>query len=478
MKRKGLVILLAVLILMGAGIFGGIRYFQNTYVVVSDTVYPNDVTELDLSGTEKPDVEKLCGLTELKRLNLRDTKLTVAQYEKLKKALPACEIAWQVPFQGKYLEPDVKELTITSLNQGELESLVYLPELKTVHAEGCADLDMLMELRSRYPDVQVNYRVPIGGRQIASGTTVLMVNNPDVKELSRMLLYLPELEKLTLNGKISDKHGVLELQEAYPHIPIVWNVDIQGRSFVNTSREIDLSGLQLDSVAPVENVLKYLPNLEKIIMCNCGLSSETLDAFWKRHPEIRVVWSVKVSFFTVRTDATTLMPFKYGCGGMTDKDTTEMKYLVDLICLDMGHMGISDLSFLNYMPNMQYLIIADNEVTDITPVASLKKLKYFEMFLNKVTDISPLAQCTALEDVNLCFNPFKDISPLLELEHLQHIWLKGVSLTWSQKKLLTESFPEAKIVTGFSPVSSTDAGWRQIPGYYEQRDLLGMWYMR
>lgn len=478
MKRKGLVILLVVLILLGAGIFGGVRYFQNTYVIISDTVYPNDVTELDLSGMEKPDVETLCGLTRLEKLNLRDTKLTVAQYEKLKNALPACEIAWQVPFQGEYLETDTRELTIASLNQGELESLVYLPELKTVHAEGCSDLDMLMELRSRYPDVQVTYRVPIGGRKIASGTTVLMVNNPDVKELSRMLPYLSELEKLTLNGKISDMHGVLELQEAYPHISIVWNVDIQGRSFVNTSREIDLSGLQLDSVAPVENVLKYLPNLEKIIMCNCGLSSETLDAFWKRHPEIRVVWSVKVSFFTVRTDATTLMPFKYGCGGMTDWDTREMKYLVDLICLDMGHMGISDLSFLNYMPNMQYLIIADNEVTDITPVASLKKLKYFEMFLNKVTDISPLAQCTALEDVNLCFNPFKDVSPLLELEHLQHIWLKGVSLTWSQKKLLTEAFPEAKIVTGFSPVSSTDAGWRQIPGYYEQRDLLGMWYMR
>lgn len=478
MKKRVWAIVLAALVAAGAGIYAGVRYFQDTYVIVDDTVYTKDVTYLDLSGSRAPDVEKLRSLTQLKKLDLRGTGVSAEAYETIRAALPGCEILWQLPFQGEYLDLDTKKLTISSLNQGELESLSYLTELEEIRAVECSDLDMIMTLCRTYPDVKVVYRVDIGDREVVSSTTNLVVKDPDVRQLMERLRYLPDIQKVILEGKIADQDGVLELEKAYPQIRFAWDVDILGKRFPNTSREIDLSGIQMDSVQPVEDALKYFPNLEKVVMCDCGLSSEVLDAFWKRHPEVRVVWSVKVSFFTVRTDATTLMPYKYGCGWMTDRDTKEMKYLVDLICLDMGHMGISDLSFLNYMPNMQYLIIADNEVTDITPVASLKKLKYFEMFLNKVTDISPLAQCTALQDVNLCYNPFKDISPLLELENLQHIWLKGISVGWDQYGLLTEAFPEAKIVIAYRPISSTDFGWREIPGYYEQRDLLGMWYMK
>ena len=476
MKKKGLLILLAVLVVVGAGVFGGIRYFQNTYVIVDDTVYANDVAELDLSGRAKPDVEILSSLNGLKKLDLRDTGLTVAEYERLRKALPECEILWQVPFQGEYLETDTRELTIASLNQGELESLAYLPQLETIHAEECADLDMLMTLRERYPDVQVSYRVPIGGRNVASSTTILMVNDPNVEELSRMLGYLPQLERLTLNGDISDRDGVLALIEAMPGIEILWNVNIQGRSFLNTSREIDLSGTQLESVAPVEEALKYFPDLEKVIMCNCGLSSEVLDAFWKRNPEVRIVWSVKIRFFEVRTDVTTFMPYQYGCAHLSNDDVDSLKYLVDLVCIDIGHLGLTDLSFLEYTPNVEYLIIADAGVRDISPLAHLKKLKYLEMFLNDVTDISALAECTQLRDLNMCYNYVKDITPLLELEHLEHIWIKGNYVSWESWQLLEETFPEATIVIYSHNISSTGDGWRKIPGYYEQRDLLGMWY--
>lgn len=476
MKKRVWAIVLVVLLAAGAGIFAGIRYFQNTYVIVDDAVYAGDVTYLDLSGSRAPDVEKLSGLTQLKKLDLRDTGVSAEEYETLRAALPGCEILWQVPFQGEYLETDVKELTISSLNQGELESLSYLPELESIDAEGCADLDMLMELQSRYPDVEVSYRVPVGGRNVACGTTILMVNDPDIDELSKNLPYLPKLEKLMLNGEISDRDGVLELVEAYPEMEIQWNVDIQGRAYVNTTREIDLSGLQLESVAPVEEALKYFPNLEKVIMCNCGLSSEELDALWKRNPDVRIVWSVKVRFFEVRTDVTTFMPYQYGCAHLSNDDVESLKYLVDLVCIDIGHLGLTDLSFLEYTPNVEYLIIADAGVRDISPLAHLKKLKYLEMFLNHVTDISALAECTQLRDLNMCYNYVKDITPLLELEHLEHIWIKGNGLSWESAQLLEETFPDAKIMVYSQNRSSTGDGWRKIPGYYEQRDLLGMWY--
>ena len=170
--------------------------------------------------------------------------------------------------------------------------------------------------------------------------------------------------------------------------------------------ELDLSGIPMNSVDTLEAGLKYFNNLQKVVMCDTGLPSEEIDALWKRHPETRFVWNVQIGRFWIRTDATTLMPFQYGYNGtkgirLYDKDCTEMKYLVDMVCMDFGHMGIQDVSFLAYMPNLEYLIIADAPVPDISAMANLKKLKYLEAFLCHILDISPLLGCTSLEDLNL-----------------------------------------------------------------------------
>lgn len=476
MKKRVWVIVLVVLLAAGAGIYAGIRYFQDTYVIVDDAVYAGDVTYLDLSGSQNPDVESLCRLTQLEKLDLRGTELTLSEYETLREALPECEILWQLPFQGEYLDLDTKKLTISSLNQEEMESLSYLTQLEEIRAVECSDLGTIMALREMYPDVKVVYRVSVDHREVVCSTTNLVVKDPNVQQLMDNLRYLPDMQKVVLEGDIADRDAVLELEKAYPQIRFVWNVEILGKQFPNTSKEIDLSGIQMDSVQPVEEALKYFPNLEKVIMCDCGLSSEVLDEFWKNHPEVRIVWSVKIRFFTVRTDITTFMPYQYGCAQLSNADVESLKYLVDLVCIDIGHLGLTDLSFLEYTPNVEYLIIADSGVRDISPLANLKKLKYLEMFLNNVTDISALAECTQLRDLNMCYNYVADITPLLELEHLEHLWLKGNYVSWESWQVLKETFPEATIVVYSKNISSTGDGWRKIPGYYEQRDLLGMWY--
>jgi Leucine-rich repeat (LRR) protein len=200
-----------------------------------------------------------------------------------------------------------------------------------------------------------------------------------------------------------------------------------------------------------------------------------MDALWKRHPETRFVWSVPIRFFTVRTDATTLMPYQYGCTKLSNADAKELKHLVDMVCIDFGHMGINDLSFLEYMPNLEYLILVECDIQDITPLGSLKKLKYLELFMNRVTDISALSGCESLRDVNICFNPITDISPLYEIETLENIWASGLACPYEQIETLIATFPNANMLT-HPTHSSTAYGWRKIPGYYEQRDLLGMWY--
>lgn len=476
MKKKIAVILLAVLAVLGTAVYGGIQYFRNHYVVIEDAVYSNQETELDLSGVKHPDYEQICQLTQLEKLNLLNTEASIEEYERLRAALPECRILWQLPFQGRFLELDTKEITVNSLTDEEIDDLHYLTQLQAVDATGCADLERIMKLRQRYPRVQVKYRVPVGDRMLSCTTVNLMVANPDPGEVGEALQYLPDLQKVTFTGKIADRDGILGLEEAYPEITFLWNVEVAGKKFLNTSQEIDLSGVQVEDLEEVAASYPYFDNLEKVILCDCGKTSEELDAFWKKYPQVRVVWSVPIRFFTVRTDITTLMPYQYGCAKLSNKDVDSLKYLVDLVCVDFGHMDLTDLSFLEYTPNIEYLIIADSGVRDITPVGHLKKLKYLEMFLNRVQDISALANCTELRDLNMCYNGVTDITPLLELKHLEHLWMKGVNVSGQSLQLLEETFPELTIMISTYNPSSTGNGWRKIPGYYEQRDLLGMWY--
>ena len=478
MKKSTLLIIAALIGLLVTAFYTGVRNYQSTYVVVGGVAYDNSVTQMDLSGAENPDVDSICALIHLEKLDLRETGLSIAQYEQLRKALPTCEIAWQVPFQGQYLEPDTKQLSISSLNQEDLECLKYFSKLESIRAVECEDLDMIMALRELYPHVKITYRVALDGRKLPSSTKYVQVKDPDIRELQERLKYLPEMKTVFLTGKLPDNDRVFELVNAYPEISFRWNVKLLDMKFPNTSREIDISWNQLDGVEEVEAVLKYFPDLEKVIMCRCDLSNEVMDAFRKSQEKVKIVWSVKVRFFWVRTDATYLMPYQYGCRKLSNKDVDSLKYLTDLVCIDFGHMNITDLSFLYSMPDVKYLIVADCGVRDITPIGSLKKLEYLEIFFNSITDISPLAGCTELRDLNMCHNWVTDITPLLELEHLEHLWIKNNPLSWDQYEQLQEAFPDARIKFYSKNSSSTGDGWRQIPRYYEQRDYLGMWYTR
>ena len=131
-----------------------------------------------------------------------------------------------------------------------------------------------MALRERYPHIRVDYRVPVGGRQLACTTVNLMVADPDAEELTRMLKYLPELKTVTFTGRIRDRDAILQLENTYPGISFLWNIEIAGRKFLNTTREVDLSGVQIADLEEVAAAYPYFDNLEKVILCDCGKTSE------------------------------------------------------------------------------------------------------------------------------------------------------------------------------------------------------------
>lgn len=476
--KKWLIVLLVLVVLAGVGGVLGWNWYQDTYIVIGEQTYRRDITELDLSGTAVEKLEKLAELKELERLDLRDTGLTAEEYEYLRQALPDCRILWSVPFQDGYCSEEITELTVTSLEMQDLDRLAYLKNLNTVHAEQCRDYESLMALKRTRPELDIFYHVSVGGTEYRENTTELILGNADPQEVGAALAYLPELKKVTFTGTAPENEQIYEWKCQYPEVTFVWSFDVCGVSATSLDTELYLNEIPMESIEEVQTALRYFYNLEWVEMCDCGIPSEEMDILSKQYPGTRFVWTIRMGNCVLRTDATTFMPYHFGYGKynkLYDEDCADLKYCVDMVCLDMGHMGITDYSFLNCMPKLQYLIIADTPGTDFSPIKNCKELVFLEVFWTEFSDTELLTGLTKLEDLNLGYTQVRNVEPLLKMTWLHRLWFPGTGLPEETRQVLMENLPDTKMI--FHLCGATDNGWRQSPNYYAMRDLLGMPYL-
>lgn len=541
--KKIVLLLAAILVLLcGAAVY---LHLDTNYTQLRGQQVSYHVEELDLSGQPLTEYEQLFSFTSLKKLDVTESGITAEQYERLRKAFPDCEISWSVPFQGSFYPENTKKLTVSSITREDMAVLPYFPQLTAIDANGCTDYAMLaslqesyphlaveyyiplgdqklsldseklvigngtaqqlavaleylpnvtsvdargcteyqalQQLQAQYPDCRIVYTVEVGGVQWYNHTPSLVISDPDLAAVEAAIPALPQLSYITFTGTLPTNDELLAFQQAHPDIPVKWSFDLCGVTVSSTDTEIDLSNIKLPDTIDVEAALKYFYNLEKVVMCDCGISNQEMDELWKRHPETRFVWSVWIGRrIHVRTDIIAFMPYQFGGTLLTDEDTANMKYLVDLVVLDLGHNKVTDVSFLQYMPKIKYLILADSPVRDISAVAYLKELVYFEVFMTNVRNYKPLLECKNLVDLNISYSIPQDITIFYEMQWLEHLWMRGY---WEHPGYIKQAdiqkaMPNTEFVFGsIEDISSTGAGWRQLPNYFAMRDLLGMGYM-
>lgn len=241
------------------------------------------------------------------------------------------------------------------------------------------------------------------------------------------------------------------------------------RSFLSDAEEIDLSGMEIESTQWVEERIRDMPKLQKVIMCDCGLEDEEMDALNRRYEDIRFVWTVRMGRISVRTDTNYFAPVVTG-DYVTEIDLEPLKYCTDVVAVDLGHMAVRTCDWARNMPKLQYLILADTGITDISPLASCENLIFLELFLTAVRDYSPLLSCTRLEDLNLCYS-YGSAEPVKQMTWLKRLWWDGNPY---ETKGLEEYLPDTEC--NFTSGSSTGGTWRLGQRYKEQRDILGMPY--
>ena len=497
MNKKKLITLCVVSFLLiaviGTGVFlkvkhdrevEALRIYNETYLVMDGVEYLRASTELDLSGMQIAELEKLTELTTLKKLNLRDTGITTEQYEMLRAGLPGCEISWSVPFQDGYLNDDIQELTLTALSENDLAMLAYLPQLKSVNADLCQDLDAIAALMEQYPALNVTYMVSIGETAYPCNTEdALTVTDPDAQDLMYKLAFLPALTDVTLEGTLPENELLIALKEKYPNITFLWDLTVCGVKTNTLAEFIDLSKIQMKDTSELEAALPCFYKLAKVDMIDCGLSNEDMDALNKRHPETRFVWKVRVSGITVRTDIKHFMPYKYSIKKVGSLEN--LRYCTDVEVLDFGHKRIKDLSYIEYMPNLRFLLILECDIYDLDIVGNCTSLVYLESCSIPSNDYWPLTNLTNLKDLNISYTPFYydsrswgkfgDITPLYQMTWLDRLWMAYARVDEATRADLRAALPNVELM--FVSVSDTNQGWRYAPSYYEMRDILGLWYM-
>ena len=510
--KSAKIIVLILLVVLLSGVVLGMLWFKDHYIFVDKTFYPIDLEVLDL----------------------RQEEVSVSRYKKLQRNLPECRILWNVPFQGRHYSNDITELTVSALTAEDAQQLVYFGDLQVLKAVDCTDYSQLMLVAKTYPDISVRYQVMIDGQAYDQDTVFIPLTNitqeeialldvlpdlntvtlsganniqdalalqkycrernvnfgivlgtetypEDVQQISitnitqeqmDLLQLMPALKKIHLQDPMASAQSVMDLEKSRSGLEVTWTKNICGKEYPHTTVEVDLSEAQISSVSQVEEGMAYLPHAEHLFLGLCGLDNEEIAAYRERsRDKYKVVWVVDLSGkMQVRTDIDNFMPSRDGWGYVRDGEVDNIRYCEELICIDLGHMGIRDVSFLEPLVNLEYLILAHTEVQYIDAIANLKKLKFLELDWSTVKDVSPLVECTALEDLNLGMT-WPDIKPILQMTWLKNLYIiKG-----NTRANFAEALPNTRVVaTGDYTVSN---GWRNLPNYYAMRDILGMHYM-
>lgn len=478
MSKKKIIIAVVLVLALVAAACGGWYYYDTTYIQINGETYRRDITTLNLPTAAEEELAKLPELTQLQQLDLQNTGLTDAQYESLKAALPGCEILWSPEFQGTYCDMNTQSVTVTSLTEEDIAALDYLTQLQTVDATGCYDYAQLAALKEHRPEVQVNYNVNLSGEDFAWDSTDITIASPDVAELAEKLQYLPNLTSLTITAPAAeDTDALLDLCAAYPNVAISWDFTLYGVTINSLATEVDLSNIPIDDLNLVERTTSRMPQIQKVIMSDCGIDNETMDALNRRYEDIMYVWTVDISpWHRLRTDVDQFIPVKQGYW-LDDSQLYNLRYCTEIVGLDLGHHLMTNIDFVQYMPHLRYLIVADTRISDISPVANLKELVFFEMFGTDVTDYTPLLGLTALEDLNISYTR-GDPNIIAQMTWLKRLWWRdfpGMRCTEEEQAMLAEALPGVPM--RFDASSSTGDGWREGYLYFEMRDFFGMYYM-
>lgn len=463
--KKVLCILLVVLLIfaLAAAAGFGVAWYQNNHIFVEDAVYPIDSQELDLRGQD----------------------ISFDHYNSVHSQLPACEILWDVPFQGGKYSNDSESLTVTTLTEADAELLLeYFPNLKKLDATGVHDYELLESLQSKLPACEIIYEVSVGGKTFAPDTTELVLENGDydLDTLKENLPHLPDVTNITLKKPELSLEELEALKAEFEAIEFYCTVEIGGVEYDMETTELDLSDLTSSDVDAVCDKLAMLPGLTNVELMdaagNSQLTKEDVKKLMDAAPD--AVFNYTFDFFgiTLSTSDTEVHIKNKTIG---DKNVDEIRLALDLLTncdrFVMEYCGMSDevmaelrdeyrgqtkvvwrvnyggggsltdvevirctfdlsnsnCKALKYCEDVRFMDLGHNDVytlMDCSYIAYMPNLECVILSSASVSDLSAFENCKKLKFLELTFcGLVTDISPLKNCESLTMLNISYTGVT-------------------------------------------------
>lgn len=480
-------------------------------------VLDGSTSEVSVTSLTAEEAEILAALPKLRTVraeSCRDYNALLL----LKQLRPDVQVNYHISIGGTAFAASAVQLNLSGIAEDEIPLLQYLPYLKTVTVLG-GEPEILSRLRAHCANAGIGFRIRVGGNILSEEATELTLHEADTTDAT-LLQLASWLKKIHFTEPLADGNALTALAEALPDTAVTWEKTVFGLTFSQDATEIDLTeilalgygqlpgartvyqkgldyavqhtdeevrsavkifkGFPLpdkslqtaDLIAEAEAAMSYFPEAEKLVMCGCVLDNEAMAAFRQRHREdYKVVWSVDCGEIAPRTDSTFFMPVKYHVYYLNNRQAYNLRYCEEVTALDIGHMNVSDISFVEFMPDLEYLILAHTSVQHIESLATCQKLKFLEVDHTAVQDLTPLLSCTALEDLNIGYT-WCPVDPLKEMTWLNNLWM---IFRGNRVPELAGVLTETNIV--FAGTATVDSGWRDLPNYFSMRDALKMYYM-
>ncbi|MBR0041046.1 MAG: hypothetical protein IJP64_06675 [Oscillospiraceae bacterium] len=453
-------------------------------VPIGDERFDSFAETITLAALPADEIDRFRYFPNLKTVDARGCA-DLAALAALASERTELDVAWTVPSADGPIDGNAETLTATRCGADELQTLLgLLPRLRRVDLRESALSDAEVDaLRAAHPSLRFVYTVRLWGKDYPSDCAALTLASAEgsAEELCAALRRFTALEELDIRGA---DFSCAELTEILALCPegARYTVPLCGTRYDDDTEEIDLSGVPVDDLAAVEEAVALLPGLKKLVMCDCGPSDEEMDALNREFEDLRVVWTVHFSVYSLRTDATVfcasdLPSHGYIAPAASSEELAPLRYCTDLVALDLGHMFFKDLSFLEGLTQLKYLILVEERFHDISVLGTLGELEYLEIFNNTIDDISPLLNCKKLRHLNVGYTRGYDPAPLWEMTWLERLWYPGNRMGKENCASLAAALPDTLcFLPSWDIDGSTGGGWRTAPVYYEMRNLFGMFY--
>lgn len=147
-----------------------------------------------------------------------------------------------------------------------------------------------------------------------------------------------------------------------------------------------------------------LPELQKLTLRNCGLSSiSPLD-------QAKKLTYLDLSNNTIRT-------------------LTAITYMKNLQYLNLQHNAVTSLTALSELEQLTDLNVSNNVLTTLAPVSQLRNLIALEANTNKLTELGNLGNLSQLKYLSLGYNELTDVSVLAACVNLEQLDISNNQLT-------------------------------------------------